>query len=66
MKRSRLIGDWKRYTTIKAGIHWQKNFFEHRLHGNEGWVQKAAYIKANPVRAGLCRENQSWPFQIEY
>jgi len=63
---ARLIGDWKRYTTLKAGIQWQKNFFEHRLRGGEGWADKAAYIKANPVRAGLCRENEPWSFQIEY
>ncbi|HWA24893.1 MAG TPA: transposase [Lacunisphaera sp.] len=63
---SRLIGDWKRYTATGAGIRWQKNFFEHRLRGDEGWEQKTAYIKANPVRAGLCGENEPWPFQIEY
>jgi len=63
---SRLIGDWKRYTALKAGIQWQKNFFEHRLRGDEGWAEKAVYIKANPVWAGLCGENEPWPFQIEY
>jgi len=63
---SALVGGWKRYTATKAGIHWQKNFFEHRLRGNEGWAEKAAYIKANPMRAGLCRENDPWPYQIEH
>ncbi|MFZ5494577.1 MAG: transposase [Verrucomicrobiota bacterium] len=62
---SRLIGDWKRYAAIKAGIRWQKNFFEHRLRGDEGRAEKAADIKANPARAGLCQSGEPWPFQIE-
>ena len=63
---SRLVGDWKRYTATRANIGWQKNFFEHRLRGSEGWEEKAAYIKANPVRAGLCQPGEPWPFQIEH
>ncbi len=62
---ARLVGDWKRYTATKAGLRWQKNFFEHRLRGHEGWEEKAAYIRNNPVRAGLCRSGEPWPFQIE-
>lgn len=62
---SRLIGDWKRYTAVKTGVHWQKNFFEHRLRNDEGWMEKAAYIRANPVRAGFCRSGEPWHFQIE-
>jgi REP element-mobilizing transposase RayT len=62
---TRIIGDWKRYTALKAGIHWQKNFFEHRLRGDEGWAEKAAYIQANPIRAGLCRAGEPWPYQLE-
>ena len=61
----RLIGDWKRFTNLKSGIVWQKNFFDHRLRSDESWDKKADYIRSNPMRAGLAREDETWPYLIE-
>ncbi|MEY3773267.1 MAG: hypothetical protein RLZZ129_47 [Verrucomicrobiota bacterium] len=66
LKLHELVGNWKRYVTGQAGIGWQKNFFDHRLRSDESWEEKAAYIRANPVRAGLMRENETWPYQIQH
>ena len=65
-KLGELIGSWKRYVTRKTGIEWQKNFFDHRLRNDESWDEKAAYIRANPVRAGLIKENETWVYSINY
>ncbi len=56
------ISDWKRWTSRQLGIRWQRDFFEHRLRGDEPWRQKADYILENPVRAGLVTKPQGWPY----
>ena len=44
------------------GISWQRDFFEHRLRKDESFRQKADYILLNPVRAGLTRNPNDWPY----
>jgi REP element-mobilizing transposase RayT len=61
-----LVGLWKRYTAGHAQVRWQKNFFDHRLRSGESWQQKSDYIRTNPVRAGLCREDETWPYQLNF
>jgi len=29
-------------------INWQRDFFDHRLRGDEGWREKSDYILRNP------------------
>jgi putative transposase len=57
--------NWKRYLSNHAGIHWQRDFFDHRLRGDESFTEKANYILNNPVRAGLVARFEDWPYQIE-
>jgi putative transposase len=57
---SRVIGDWKRYQTRMRGLVWQENYFDHRLRSDEEFLEKAHYIRMNPVRAGLCRTPEEW------
>ena len=59
---SQLIRDYKRITAKMAGIEWQRNFFDHRLRHVESLSEKFAYICQNPVRAGLVRDEQDWPY----
>ena len=59
------IRDWKRLMARRYGIQWQDGFFEHRLRGLSAWDEKAAYIRKNPVRAGLCSRPEQWPWQWE-
>jgi REP-associated tyrosine transposase len=61
---SNVIRDFKRITTRIANITWQRNFFDHRLRHDESENEKVAYIRANPVRAGLIGPNDPWPFAI--
>ncbi len=55
------LADWKRYTCTKGGIDWQRDFFDHRLRKDESYIEKAHYIRMNPVRAGLIARSEDWP-----
>ena len=45
--------------------HWQEGFFDHLLRSAESESQKWDYVRMNPVRAGLCRAPEDWPYQGE-
>lgn len=62
---SRIIGDWKKYQVKMLGIAWQENYFDHRLRNDDEYVEKAHYIRMNPVRAGLCLQPSDWPWVVE-
>ncbi len=47
------------------GPHWQESFFDHVMRSSESYSQKWDYVRMNPVRAGLCKEPDDWPFQGE-
>jgi hypothetical protein len=48
-----------------SGPHWQKGFFDHVIRSDESYEQKWIYVRENPVRAGLVRSAQDWPFAGE-
>ena len=56
------IADWKHWTAVRFGIHWQADFFDHRLRTPEAFEEKAHYILQNPVRAGLTMRAEEWPY----
>jgi putative transposase len=56
------ISDWKHFTGRKLRLNWQRDFFDHRLRTGDSLEEKAAYIRRNPVRAGLAEEPQDWPY----
>lgn len=62
LKIADLVRDLKRVTARLAKIPWQGNFFDHRLRREESLVAKGAYIRANPVRAGLIESEEKWTY----
>ena len=56
-----VIRAWKSFHAKRTRLCWQDGFFEHRLRGEKGVDEKAAYILQNPVRAGLVRDESEWP-----
>jgi REP element-mobilizing transposase RayT len=52
----------KRLIAAKAGVRWQKGFFDHRLRSDFQLRQVAHYVRMNPVRKGLAENPQSWPY----
>ncbi len=53
--RSQVNGKWK----------WQEGFFDHLLRSDESAEQKWKYIRDNPVRAGLVKNWNDWPYRIK-
>jgi len=53
---------WKHYLAKTHGIRWQRDFFDHRIRHHESLEEKAAYIRNNPVRAGLVGTAEEWPY----
>ena len=41
---------------------WQDGFYEHVLRSDEAYLPIAAYVLANPIRAGLCETIDAYPF----
>ena len=44
---------------------WQSGFWDTRIRSGESFEAKWSYVRDNPVRAGLCRNADEWPFQGE-
>jgi putative transposase len=52
----------------KAGIdkpYWQPGFFDRLLRRSDSYSAKWDYVRENPVRAGLVKEADEWPYQGE-
>jgi putative transposase len=47
---------------LKAGLEWQRDFYEHRLASDEDPEAAALYTFLNPYRAGLARSHEVWPW----
>ena len=41
---------------------WQRGFFDHVLRNGESYAEKWRYVRQNPVRAGLVKTADDWPF----
>ena len=46
-------------------VHWQKGFFDHVIRSEESYNEKWLYVRDNPVRAGLVRSAEDWPYAGE-
>jgi REP element-mobilizing transposase RayT len=58
----KIVADWKRFLSTKLKVEWQRDFFDHRLRHEESLREKADYIRANPIRAGLVSCVEEWPY----
>jgi len=44
---------------------WEEGSFDHILRSDESYSQKWNYVRENPVRAGLVKSAEDWPYQGE-
>jgi len=63
------LGKWKEWTAKRIlsalGEHaplWQPEFFDHVMRSQESQDAKWLYVFENPVRAGLMKRAEDWPF----
>jgi putative transposase len=59
---SKVVANFKEFTAKRAGISWQRDFFDHRLRGRESLQEKWNYVLMNPVRKGLVDHSEAWPY----
>jgi REP element-mobilizing transposase RayT len=59
------VTTWKGYQAKTVGVDWQAGFFEHRLRNDKEYLEKACYIRMNPVRKGLVISAEEWPYVID-
>jgi putative transposase len=68
VKLSDWIGTLKRFlahaveATVSSDPVWQRGFFDHVLRNSESYAEKWSYVRENPVRAGLVKSADEWPF----
>jgi REP element-mobilizing transposase RayT len=70
--QSFVLGNWVkglkraiRISTKSQTPFWQPGFFDHLLRSDESYGQKWEYVRQNPVRAGLVKFAEDWPYQGE-
>ncbi len=57
-----VIRSWKHYLSKQRHLKWQRDYFDHRVRDHSSLREKAAYIRQNPVRAGLVASPELWPY----
>jgi REP element-mobilizing transposase RayT len=62
---SKMIKDLKCYIAKTEGVRWQEGYFDHRLRNPSEYLDKYAYVRRNPVRAGFCATPEDWPYTYE-
>ena len=50
------------FTRIKRAWRWQDGFHDHKFRTPESETRKWEYVCLNPVRAGLVKHPEEWPF----
>jgi putative transposase len=48
-----------------SGQIWEEGFFDHLLRSDESMSEKWDYVVQNPVRAGLVKRAEDWPYQVK-
>jgi putative transposase len=60
------VSHWKRKFTCLHLLNtgdWLRNFWDTRLRHGENYTEKWHYVRENPVRAGLVKQPEDWPYQ---
>ena len=64
-----IVHSWKSYAAKKAnrilgrrGRFWQEDYRDRYIRDDGHFLAARAYIEENPVKAGLCRRAEDWPF----
>jgi putative transposase len=66
----RWVARWKTFVSRNWKVFgerplWQRSFWDRQIRSGEGYDEKWAYVRRNPVRHRLVRDADDWPFQGE-
>lgn len=67
---SAILHSWKSFTANKANKmlgrsgeeFWQRESYDHLVRDEDDFWRLGEYIRNNPVKAGLCKSPEEWPF----
>ena len=66
---SSLVHSWKSFTATKANQHlgrrgrfWMQEYFDRAIRDERHFRAVVEYVEHNPVKAGLCRAPEDWPW----
>ena len=54
------------FTRIERAWRWQDGFHDHKFRTTESESRKWDYICLNPVRCGLVKRPEEWPFAARF
>ena len=64
-----IIHSWKSFTSNEANKllnqsarFWQEDYYDRFIRNAQYYLDAVDYIENNPVKAGLCRWPEDWPF----
>jgi putative transposase len=57
-----VVSNWKKFVSLNHRVKWQRDFFDHRLRDDHQLDEKTSYVLMNPVRKGLCKQPEDWPW----
>ena len=64
------VGSWKSLSSRQlkpllklTGALWQPDYFDRFLRTQESYREKWDYVALNPVRKGLCKRPEDWPWK---
>lgn len=64
-----VVHDWKSFTshainrtTGRQGALWQRDYWDRFMRSEQHFEETLAYILSNPVKAGLARSVEEWPW----
>ena len=57
---------WMRQQARRNDWRWQAGSFDRLLRGIDSAASRWAYIRENPVRAGLVEKWQDWPYRLGF
>ena len=60
--KSRFASSWEYFGADKL---WQRDFWDRELRTGDSYSEKWAYVRENPVRAGLVPVSSQWPYAGE-
>ena len=67
---SSILHSWKSFTANEGNkwldrggeVFWQRESYDHLVRDEEDYWRIWDYIRMNPVKAGLCKQPQEWPY----
>ena len=64
-----IVKSWKAYTARWAneilghsGPFWMRDYHDRRIRDQRHMNRAVAYVRNNPVKAGLCERAEDWPW----